>query len=254
MGGEPTLHPKFKEICELLQKKVPLEKCAFFTSGYGWGEYSDIIKKTFKFGIFYNDHKDIGQSHQPILISINEVVGDKEVMHQLIDKCWVQERWSAAMNPKGGFFCEIAAAHDFLFNGPGGYPIEKGWWRKSVVDFQDQVKRYCVNCGGALPLPKHYLSQKYDDISPEILDRLKKIQSPKVLRQEFKIFDVKITEKEIKDNTKNWRPWNFFGRRERRKADLKMNELFLLRGFMRARRYYNFLKYKILRLFKPKSG
>ena len=29
MGGEPTLHPKFNEICEIVQKKIPRRKRNF---------------------------------------------------------------------------------------------------------------------------------------------------------------------------------------------------------------------------------
>jgi len=42
---------------------------------------------------------------------------------------------------------------DLLFDGPGGYPLEKGWWNKTPQDFQDQVGRYCYQCGAALPFP-----------------------------------------------------------------------------------------------------
>ena len=26
-------------------------------------------------------------------------------------------------------FCEVAASLDYLFDGPGGYSLEKGWWK-----------------------------------------------------------------------------------------------------------------------------
>ncbi|HIE36324.1 MAG TPA: 4Fe-4S cluster-binding domain-containing protein [Candidatus Omnitrophica bacterium] len=38
MGGEPAFHPKFVEICKLLQKKVPPEKRYLWTTGYKWEE------------------------------------------------------------------------------------------------------------------------------------------------------------------------------------------------------------------------
>ena len=36
------------------------------------------------------------------------------------------EQWSASITPKGAFR-EVAASLDYLLDGPGGYPIEKGW-------------------------------------------------------------------------------------------------------------------------------
>ena len=60
-----------------------------------------------------------------------------EVWLPLRDKCWVQNEWSASITPKGAFFCEIAAALDMLFDGPGGWKIEPGWWRRTPEEFGD---------------------------------------------------------------------------------------------------------------------
>ena len=102
--------------------------------------------------IAYNEHSTPGGKHTPLLVSIDEVVEDKKLMWEMIDNCWIQSQWSAAITPKGGFFCEVAASLDYLFEGPGGYEIKPGWWKKDPKDFQDQVKRYCVDCSGALPM------------------------------------------------------------------------------------------------------
>ena len=47
MGGEPTLHPQFEEICKLLQRKRVTHKCALWTSGYKWDEYKKIMYSGF---------------------------------------------------------------------------------------------------------------------------------------------------------------------------------------------------------------
>lgn len=253
IGGEPTLHPKFREICDLLLTKASPDRFVLFTSGYKWEEYKQIIRRTFKGGVYYNDHSGPRQSHQPMLIAIDEAVsGDQAVTRCLIDQCWVQERWSPTMNPKGAFFCEIAAAQDLLFGGPGGYPIVPGWWRRRVADFQDQVMRYCQNCGGALPLPRLSAGQDYDDVSPKILAKLQAVQSPRAAAGKVKIFDRRLTAAEIKAYSKNWRPWKYLGRGGKRKSDLKLDELFLLWGFNGLRRGYNILKYRLPTYLKGK--
>ena len=111
MGGEPTLHPEFSEICDIYQEMVPdKRRRALWTDGFKWDQYKNKINETFDDDmISYNDHSKPSEGwHQPVLVSINDVVKDKKKMWQLIDNCWVQIRWSASITPKGAFFCEIA--------------------------------------------------------------------------------------------------------------------------------------------------
>ena len=217
MGGDPTLHPKFPEICKIYQKKIPnRRKREFWTSGFKWKEYQDIILETFdKDRIAYNEHSTPGGKHTPLLVSIDEVVEDKKLMWEMIDNCWIQSQWSAAITPKGGFFCEVAASLDYLFEGPGGYEIKPGWWKKEPKDFQDQVKRYCVDCSGALPMKEEsdgYGGRNgpaYDTVSPRNLEKLLKVKSPKAQAGHVKIFKEKINEKQINENAEGWNPSHF---------------------------------------------
>ena len=128
-------------------------------------------------GVYFNDHSDYRQRHQPILVAIQEVVEDKNLMWELINNCWIQKYWSPSINPKGGFFCEVAAALDLVFNGPGGYPIEPGWWNKTPEEFYGQVKRYCPMCGGALPFDCPSNKEAYDLVSPKNYERLVRLRS-----------------------------------------------------------------------------
>jgi hypothetical protein len=228
MGGEPTLHPQFEEICKLIQRKGLTHKAGLWTSGYKWNEYKKIIKETFKLGIWFNDHSDPRQRHQPILVAISEVIKDKKLMWKLIDNCWVQETWSPSINPKGGFFCEVAAALDLTFNGPGGYPIEPGWWNKTPEEFRDQVERYCPMCGAALPFTCPSNKEAYDYVSPKNYQRLLKIKSPKALCGRVKIFDRKMSKKEILMVMKNWKPYEYLGGGKRKK-DLTLEDVLIIK-------------------------
>lgn len=212
MGGEPTLHPQFKEICELVQKLVPNRRQrSLWTNGLKWEQYKEIIEQTFDPDhIIYNDHKDMEVGyHQPLLVAAEEILDDRELMWRLIGNCWVQWRWSASITPRGGFFCEVAAAMDHLFDGPGGYPVKPGWWNKNPNEFMDQVKRYCPRCSGAIPMERISSHAGYDLISPENAERLKNCGSPKFSRGDYKIFDKKLTEKDIeKTVAAGWTPWS----------------------------------------------
>jgi hypothetical protein len=245
MGGEPTLHPRFPEICDMLMRKLSPYQCGLWTSGYKWDEYKKLIKKTFKFAVNYNDHSDTRQKHQPVLVAIDEVVKNKESMWDLINHCWVQELWSPSINVNGAFFCEVAAAMDMLLGLGGGYPVKKGWWAKDPADFRDQIELYCRHCGAALPFECPSNKEAKDMVSPGNLALLKKTGSPKIKNGRYEIFDRPMDEG-IEKIRKNWIPNNYLGLSPvvkkvsvfkyfirffgdfRRKRNLKPDELWLL--------------------------
>jgi len=208
MGGEPTMHPKFREICQIFQMKIPdRRRREFWTNGYKWDEYEDIIYETFdKDLIVYNDHSTPDGKHHPMLVAIQDVMDDEEEMWKLIDGCWKHDRWSAAITPKGCFFCEVAMALDHALGGPGGYPIEKDWWKK---DFKDQVRRYCKLCGATIPIGETSDNATYDLISMGNLEKLDKAGSPKVKAGNFAIYNRKWAKEQVKERLKGWKPYIF---------------------------------------------
>ena len=225
MGGEPTLHPQFAEICKIYQDMIPDKgRRELWTAGHKWEEYKDLIHETFheKY-IAYNDHSDPNEGrHQPLLVAIEDVVEDKNLMWRLIDNCWIQLRWSASITPKGAFFCEVASAQDHLFDGPGGYPIEKGWWKRDPAHFSDQVRHYCPKCSAALPMEIPNNHDQHDFTSPGNAIRLEKARSPKFLKDNVKVEDVKKLAKYLRDTDgtpgshrgsfkshPEWTPWNY---------------------------------------------
>ncbi|MCP4653001.1 MAG: radical SAM protein [Candidatus Omnitrophica bacterium] len=231
MGGEPLMHPDFIDICKLIQKKVPREKRYIWTSGYKWKHYRSIVRKTFEERVYYNDHQGNEQKHQPVLMAIEDYLKDRPFMKELIDKCWIQEKWSPSINPKGGFFCEVAAAMDILFEGPGGYPLEKGWWDKSPQQFQDQVERYCYRCSAALPMPPVFIKKGMDYVSCSNYKRLKDLKTPKFVKNRVECVEREYTKAQINDYAKDWQPWLYLGD-EPRKSFYAMYGLFA--GFLVA--------------------
>ena len=217
MGGEPCLHPKFREILALVREMIPdRRRREFWTSGWKWKEYREDILATFDQDLItFNSHTQASGRHHPLLVAIEEMVDDPELRKILIENCPFQKRWSAAITTKGAFFCEIAASQDYLFDGPGGYPIEPGWWNKHPGQFQDQVERYCGKCSGALPMEAYSDNRggrdgpSIDLVSPKNLERLLAVGSIRAQKGNVVVRTEKFTKEEIEAHIKTWKPRQF---------------------------------------------
>lgn len=210
MGGEPTLHPDFEEVCRLYRKKVGFHRSGLWTSGGpAFNRHEKIIRSTFR-TLLYNDHSTVGK-HHPWMIAIDDVIEDEDLKNELIDNCWVQKLWSPVINPKGAFFCEIAAVIDLLFDGPGGYPVDKEWWHKAPKDFADQRERYCGMCGMALPWPHIPNDSPVDYVSMSNYERLLKAKSPWVDR--LHVVEDRFSKDKILEILANeeYVPWEYLG-------------------------------------------
>lgn len=183
MGGEPLLHPGFEEICKYAQKKINATQLGLWTTlPKGKEKHAKIICETF-YHIFVNDHSRADIYHQPALVGIQEVEPDKNNMWQMIDKCWAQESWSASINPRGAWFCEIAASMSMLYQEGEGWPVEPGWWWRTPKDFTSQIEQWCPRCGFAAPLALRSSIEEIDDISPLNYEVLKdKVRHPERLK------------------------------------------------------------------------
>lgn len=217
MGGEPTLHPQFSRFLEYLNEHkyypksenllvrpakkfmkviAQMEQNSTFINrehgierncvlGYGlWSalsdkyrEYYELIQDTFNFQAL-NDHTNI-MYHAPIMIRRKDMNIPDDKWLEIRDNCWAQKEWSATITPKGAFFCEIAGALDMLFDGPGGWEIEPGWWKRTPEQFGEQLK-WCELCGIALNTFTRDANEEMDDMSPWWHDKLKELGSPKI--------------------------------------------------------------------------
>lgn len=194
MGGEPLLHPEFEKFCEYLSEKEPAEHCGLWTCfPKGKEHYREVIAKTFGH-IFLNDQSRGDILHGPILVASQELDIEQWFKDYLINQCWVQNSWSASINPKGAFFCEVAAALSMLFDKDGeslGWKVEPGWWKRVPKDYVAQIERYCKLCGCAMPLKRRESTDGRDDISKEMLERLKET-SPKIKQGKYVEHDKKL--------------------------------------------------------------
>lgn len=221
MGGEPTMHPKFREILAIAREMIPdRRKREFWTAGWKWAEYKDDILDTFdEDRISFNDHSQFTGKHQPLLIAIEEAVEDPELRKILIDNCPYQARWSASITPRGAFFCEIAGSLDWLFQDlegwePKGFPIEPGWWNKVPSEFEGQTS-ICQKCSGAIPMKSESDGRggrdgpTTDIVSPGIQSDLFAVGSRKATAGFTQVFAEKFTPEQIEKNSVGWSPRSF---------------------------------------------
>lgn len=227
IGGEPTLHPEFSRFLEYMQEHRYYKKTdnlllkpaknlmnvvglmeqrnSYVNEGNGikrncvngfglWSaygkkyrDYYELIQDTFDFQAL-NDHTNI-MYHSPIFIRRKDLKITDEEWVNIRDNCWAQREWSATITPKGAFFCEIAGALDMLFDGPGGWPIEPGWWKRKPNEFGDQLK-WCELCGIAFAKFTRNANDRIDDMSPWYYSQLKKMNSPKIKSNLYNILSI----------------------------------------------------------------
>lgn len=215
MGGEPTIHPEFKRFMEYYRANVGYddhsttlhEPSADFMRhvlANGWHvDYSnhrglwtsvthryyenfELIQDTFGYQLL-NDHSNPSM-HQTHMVTRKELGIPDTEWFKMRDSCWVQNLWSASITPKGAFFCEVAAAMDATLDGPGGWPIEPGWWQRKPEDFKEQL-HWCEMCSACLPMPSRDANDETDDVSPVWAAKLKEINSPKLRNGLVNTFD-----------------------------------------------------------------
>ena len=215
IGGEPIVHPQLAEICWLCSKYFPREKLQFFTARMPmskWLEHEAIINQTFG-RVYANDHtieKKARCKHQPTTLAVGEVC-DPELANELIDNCWVPRAWCATVNHKGAFFCELAAALDVLLDGPGGWPVEPGWWRRGQADCKEQRDRYCHLCGMCLPYERQLMADEREKFTPKLLELYKQHNLTRLSEKDVEVVDLHLTREQVEGYKKTWAPWDYFG-------------------------------------------
>jgi hypothetical protein len=180
-GGNPALHPKFGHLCQILRKHIPFNRRGLWCNhpkGNGaemratfnpavsnlnvhldtdaFEEFKRDWPESQPFGL----HED--SRHSPVYVAMKDVIEDESERWWLISACDINKHWSSMVGVFRGelraWFCEIAGAQSILHQYEEDYPdtgipVVDGWWRKSMTDYAQQVRKHCHECG--VPLRGH---------------------------------------------------------------------------------------------------
>lgn len=218
IGGEPLAHSSFFELCLIMIDKIPDRMNRGLWIGKSIRDASRGMWLSANFGFINdNDHSE-NVVHQPVLVAVEDILPEEQ-SKEVINKCWLQEKWSSSIVPRGFYFCEVAGSLAMLFgDGPDGLPVEPGCWKRPLEDFQEQIDFFCRRCGICMGLPARPDTDKASDVSPSNLQRLKAIGSP--LAKEGRhclrgpeFFTGKIDRKSGASDSyrKGWRPRGYAG-------------------------------------------
>ena len=176
-GGNPTMHHRFPEICEILRNHIPYEQRGLFTNGLSG--HGRICKETFnptfsnlnlhgKMDVYDEFKRDWPEAlfnvkgfnhsrHTPSWVAIKDMedMTHKERVEAILS-CDINKYWSAFIGLFRGeiraWFCEIAGAQARLHENNSEYPdtglkVEPGWWKLPYEAFESQMHHHCFDCG-----------------------------------------------------------------------------------------------------------
>lgn len=204
MGGEPTMHPQFAEICAIVRRCKGNHLVDLWTSGgAGYEAHRHTIMETFDY-VAFNDHSDAACRHQPITVASCDAVPDEAFRAWLIDNCWVQRCWCPSIGNNGAYFCEVAYAIDTVFGLNSGWKVERDWWKREPP-FGDQT-RACQFCGMCVPMETEPVTAKRQKMSPTIA-RLLRERGANLGPVEY-FFDT-FTPEQLKALIPTWQPAHY---------------------------------------------
>jgi hypothetical protein len=183
-GGNPAIHPEFYNLCKLMEQYVPFEQRGIWCNhplGKGSimrGVFNPAVSnlnvhqseeahrefvREWPESIPYLKGLENDSRHSPPLTAMSDLIPDDNERWKLISNCDINRYWSSIICVVRGelraYFCEIAGAqamlHQYNQNWAGtgkpmpdtGLKVEPGWWKRSMVDFAEQVRTHCHHCG-----------------------------------------------------------------------------------------------------------
>ena len=226
IGGNPAMHPKLKDICDIFVQEVPNKSQRGLWTNNVF-KHGELAKDTFgffnlnphndargiesleglkKFGGYRSGHS----SHSPLLTAVKDLYSETD-MWDRISQCDINQHWSASIIQNKGnlraYFCEVAASFDLARGTDHGIPVEPGWWRRNISEFDDQVARFCPGCGIPARLKGHMDFEETDTYTASNADIARQAENKRRTVIELKASDQRLTiNHKVTEYSKNLRP------------------------------------------------
>jgi len=172
-GGNPCMHPKFADICNVLAEHIPYHRRGLWSNNLNG--HGKLCRATFNPEVSnLNVHtsfeaysemlrdwpechpKGVHDSrHSPVFVAMKDLDIPFSEMWELIQNCDINQLWSAMIGVFRGelraWFCEVAGAQSMLHENEPSYPdtglkVTEHWWKLPIASFTNQVMKHCFEC------------------------------------------------------------------------------------------------------------
>lgn len=151
-GGEPTIHPQWKEILDLLLSYTDIH-FRVSTNGLHGHKPNDKLNNV----EFMVDIKGFSKEDDEQRVFLPTLVAPIDITNKEPEYYWKKAQrdcptWkecSSSIYKGKAYFCEIAAAMDHLFgNGENGWEIQEGKnpMDRTTEEINSQAEKFCYRC------------------------------------------------------------------------------------------------------------
>ena len=167
IGGEPTIHPEFPELCNVVAREWTRQGrwAGLWTAGgSAFNRHRALIDSSFSW-IALNDKRGADCLHQRMFVASRDAVPDVALRRRIQDACWVQRDWAPTIAPSGVWFCEVAASISaVLWPEKRGWQLADPWETYGPADYKSR-RQACDWCGMCLPQQRDHVDGKVEFVS-----------------------------------------------------------------------------------------
>jgi hypothetical protein len=149
-GGEPTLHPDFFEIIELLHKfkasRAPGTRISLSTNGYG-EEVRSVLARLPEDIVVYNSDKDSPVRDEFYAFNVAPIDLDGYRDSDFTRACDIPFYFGIGLSPYGYYPCTVSPGIDRVF----GLDIGKKRLPAKGDPMTEQLQTFCRLCGHFIP-------------------------------------------------------------------------------------------------------